>query len=145
MVLEQIANLSLGVIRVLSSSLSRTANNLALIAQLVEHRFCKPVVPCSNHGGGTSNMKFNVVTRIQWQHPADPKQQFRLRFEMVLFFMRPDIWNKSKHYYVKYINDTTFERPWTDQESAEKYIQNQKLLAKKYGGKIVSYEIRNVD
>jgi hypothetical protein len=27
----------------------------ALIAQLVEHRFCKPVVPCSNHGGGTKN------------------------------------------------------------------------------------------
>jgi hypothetical protein len=33
MVLEQIANLSLGVIRVLSSSLSRTAKEHSLVAQ----------------------------------------------------------------------------------------------------------------
>ena len=90
-------------------------------------------------------MKFTTVTRIQWQHPEDSAQQFRMRFEMVLFFMRPDIWHKSKHYYVKRINDTTFERPWADQESAEKYIQNQKQLAEKYDGKIVSHEIRTVD
>ena len=40
MVLEQIANLSLGVIRVLSSSLSRTANNFAPIAHSVEQLIC---------------------------------------------------------------------------------------------------------
>lgn len=37
MVLEQIANLSLGVIRVLSSSLSHTAN-IANVAHRVEHQ-----------------------------------------------------------------------------------------------------------
>jgi len=90
-------------------------------------------------------MTLTKITRIQWRHPEDPDQRYRMRFELVVFFMRPDIQNKSKHYYVKSINDTTFERPWTDQESAEKYIKNQQYLAAKYGREIVSFEIRDVD
>jgi hypothetical protein len=48
MVLEQIANLSLGVIRVLSSSLSRTAKKHAGVAQLVEYLLAKQDVRGSN-------------------------------------------------------------------------------------------------
>lgn len=48
MVLEQIANLSLGVIRVLSSSLSRSAKQHAGVAQLVEYLLAKQDVRGSN-------------------------------------------------------------------------------------------------
>ena len=55
MVLEQIANLSLGVIRVLSSSLSRSARIYADVAQLVEQRIENPCVTGSTPVFGTNN------------------------------------------------------------------------------------------
>ena len=90
-------------------------------------------------------MKFNVVTRIQWRHPTDPIMALRRNFETSVFTTRMQLQNKTVYFYVKHIDDTTVERPWADQEAAEAYIQHQQQVAVKYGGKIVSFEIRNVD
>ena len=90
-------------------------------------------------------MKFTKITRIQWQHPINLIDRTRMRFEATMFFLQPEMQNKSRQYYVKYVDDNIVERPWVDQESAEKYIQNQQALAAKYGGKIVSFDIRDVD
>ncbi len=90
-------------------------------------------------------MIFKKISKVQWQHPPNLDDQRRMRFEETMFFMQPDIQNKTKHWYVKYIGDDTVERPWVDQQSAEKYIQSRQALAAKYGGKILSFEIRDID
>jgi hypothetical protein len=85
------------------------------------------------------------ITRIQWQQPADKVCVLRKDFETTLFMFEMELQGKSKHFWIKHISSDTFERPWTDQESAEKYIQHQQYLAAKYGGKVLSFEIKNVD
>ena len=90
-------------------------------------------------------MKFTKITRIQWRHPEDPLLTLRRNFETSVFTTRMQLQNKTKYFYVKHLDDNTVERPWADQESAEKYIQNQQQLAAKYGGEILSFEIRDVD
>ena len=68
----------------------------------------------------------------------------RIDFETGIFMTRMHLKNKTKRYYVKHCDNCTVERVWVDRESAEQYIQHQQKVAVKYGGKIVSFEIKDI-
>jgi hypothetical protein len=90
-------------------------------------------------------MIFTKITRIQWQHPTELSDQICLRIEENMFFMRPDIIKKTRQWFVKFLDNNVIERPWTDQESAEEFIKNRQSLAVKYNGKILDFEIIDID
>jgi hypothetical protein len=90
-------------------------------------------------------MIVSKITRITWKHPADPIQTERRNFESDIFLVQMELQQKTKHHLLNRIDSTTFERCWSDLESAEKYIQNQQKLAAKYGGEIVSFDILDLD
>jgi hypothetical protein len=89
-------------------------------------------------------MKLTKITRLTWRHPDDLVMRLRRDIETGIFMTRMQLANKSKHFYVKHIDNVTVERIWTDQESAEQYIHHQQEIAARYGGEIVSYEIRDI-
>ena len=90
-------------------------------------------------------MKFTKVTQVQLRHPTDPIMMFRKDFETTMFTTKMHLQNKTVHFYINHIDNHTLERMWVDQESAELYIQHQQQMAAKYGGAVVSFEIRDID
>ena len=90
-------------------------------------------------------MTLTKITRIQWEHPADNMQELRRNVEGMMYTIQMELQGKTKNYWLKQIDSNTFERPFVDQESAEENIRIQQYLADKYGGKIVSFSIRDID
>jgi len=90
-------------------------------------------------------MKFTKVTRVQLRHPPDSTMALRKDFETTMFTTRMHLQNRTVHFYINHIDDYTLERMWVDQESAEEYIQHQQQMAAKYGGEVVSFEIKDID
>ena len=90
-------------------------------------------------------MTLTKITRIQWEHPADNMQELRRNVEGMIYAIQMELQGKTKHYLLKQIDSNTFERLFVDQESAEENIRIQQYLADKYGGKIVSSSIRDID
>ena len=85
------------------------------------------------------------LTRITWQHPSDGLAQKQRVIESLLFITTMALQGKTTQWIVNIIDNNTFERLWKDQESAEAFVEHQKFLADKYGGKILAFEIKDVD
>jgi len=94
-------------------------------------------------------MKMTKITKVTWQNPQDPKKFQQRNFESSLFTVQMELQGKTKSCLVRRVSvndiNSCLERLWRDQAAAEEYIQHLLYLADKYHGKILDYEIKDLD
>ena len=62
-----------------------------------------------------------------------------------MFIAKMEWQNKTKCFFIKHLDANTAERLWVDQGAAKEFVQHQHYLASKYHGKILNFEIADVD